>query len=286
MRRILLPKNQTMLTQEKTIAFSGNVPVNYDTYLGPMFFEPFAQDMVTRINRIKPKNLLELASGTGRLTKLLPSAIANGGSVIASDINPDMIAFGKSKIRHDAPVTWQQVDAVTLPFANESFDCVAVQFGVMFYSDRVKAFKEAFRVLRKGGTFIFNCWDEISNNPLPNITNEVLHEFIPVDTPAFYSIPFSYYDEALITTELAEAGFSKPDIKLLKLVGYIKSAKEATKGLLFGTPTSVAIEDRDPEKLPLIVSEIEHRIGEYLGNAAGQVDHIVPLQARVISVKK
>jgi len=270
-----------MTTQQTPIAFSGDIPKFYDSYLGPMFFEPYAIDMADRIGKIAPQNLLELAAGTGRLTRLLPSVLPLEASIVATDINPAMVTFGNRKI-HDEKIQWLEVDAVSLPFGNDSFDCVAAQFGVMFYSDRIKAFKEALRVLKSGGTFIFNCWDSIKNNPMPLIANEALQHFFPVDTPAFYSVPFSYFDEKVIISDLAKSGFDEIKIEVVKLNGYSKSPADAAKGLIQGTPTVTAIEDRDADKLPLILEYLEGKISNRFGKEALNV----PLQALVVSCKK
>ena len=120
---------QTQTPQPTPIAFSGDIPKFYDSYLGPMFFEPYAIDMAKRIQKIAPLNLLELASGTGRLTKLLKGVSATNAVIIASDINPAMVKYGEALVQDDT-IKWVQADAVTLPFNNESFDCVVVQFGI------------------------------------------------------------------------------------------------------------------------------------------------------------
>ena len=270
-----------MQMQTTPIAFSGNIPVNYDSYLGPMFFEPYALDMADRISRFSPSALLELACGTGRLTKLLPAVTAKDANIMATDINPAMINYAMRTVKNDK-VKWLEVDAVTLPFHDETFDCVVAQFGVMFYSNRPKAFKEAMRVLKPGGVFIFNAWDEIENNPMAKIANDTLQHFFPVNTPAFYSVPFSYFDEKLITKDLREAGFKTFTIEKVHQTGYSKSASNAAKGLINGTPTVTAIEDRDVDQLPLILEHLENQIAAQFSMESLKV----PLNAKVITCMK
>jgi ubiquinone/menaquinone biosynthesis C-methylase UbiE len=262
---------------ETPISFSGSIPKYYDSFLGPMYFEPYANDLAARIKKLQPKNLLELAAGTGRLTKLLPGVAAKDASITATDINPSMVSFGEQQA-HDGHIKWQVADAVSLPFADNTFDCVVVQFGVMFYSDRAKAFREAWRVLKTGGTFLFNSWDELKKNPPSWLAQKTLEHFFPVDTPAFFSIPYSYYDEKVIKSDLEKAGFKNIEIDLVKLTGPVASAMDAATGLLQGTPTVTAIEERDAEKLPLIVQHLATKISNELGSTNLQV----PLQAWVV----
>jgi ubiquinone/menaquinone biosynthesis C-methylase UbiE len=266
--------------QQIPTAFSGNIPMFYDQYLGPLFFEPFAEQMAERIHHVTPSSVLELASGTGRLTKRLTQASASGASIIASDINPAMVSFGRSKT--DNTIEWMEIDAVSLPFENDTFDCVVVQFGVMFYSDRVQAFKEACRVLKPGGTFVFSCWDSLEYNPIPSIVNDVLRRFFPIDTPAFYTVPFSYHNTREITADLTISGFGKTHIELLKLNGHSESAAAATKGAIMGTPTITAIEQRDEEAAFYVQEKVEELIAAQFGK--GEIT--VPLQAYVVTAVK
>ena len=266
-----------MIQQSTPIAFSGDIPVSYDAHLGPMFFEPYAMALAERIAKLAPKQILELASGTGRLTALLP-VVAPNATIVASDLNPAMVRFGSEKVKHPS-VRWMEVDALTLPFDDASFDVVVVQFGVMFYSDRAKAFLEARRVLKPGGTLLFNSWDAIQRNPMAQLAANALEHFFPNDTPAFYTIPFSYFDKKTIESELSQAGFSGSNIEEVALTGYSPSAKDAAAGLINGTPTVTAIQDRDSALLPVLLNYLEGTIEERFGKKILEV----PLQALVVS---
>jgi ubiquinone/menaquinone biosynthesis C-methylase UbiE len=269
-----------MTTQATPIAFSGSIPAHYDQYLGPMFFEPFAIALADRIGRMAPSTVLELAAGTGRLTRYLP-AVLKKAAITATDINPAMVKEGQEKVQHPA-VTWQTVDAVTLPYNNASYECIAAQFGVMFYSDRPAAYREALRVLQPGGAFIFSTWENIALNPMAAIANDALKHFFPVDTPAFYSVPFSYHDADVIRRDLSEAGFVNINIESVSLTGTSPSAYSAAKGLIEGTPTITAVEEREPALVPELLNYIELRIIEKFGKENLQV----PLCAFVVTAFK
>lgn len=269
-----------MNTQLTPIAFSGDIPQHYDSGLGPMFFEPFALDMAHRLADSGALDVLELAAGTGRLTRLLPTVMSEA-RIIASDINPAMVLFGQDKTRH-TKIQWLELDAVSLPFADATFDLHIAQFGVMFYSDKVRAFREAYRILRPGGTMMFSAWDHISGNPMAAIAHHTLEHFFPENTPAFYSVPFSYYNEDEIRQHLSEAGFQNSAIELVTLQGYSATARDAARGLIQGTPTVTAIEDRDPKVLPELLNYLEHQITEIFGST----NLNIPLRARVVTALK
>lgn len=263
------------------IQFSGNIPGNYDAHLGPLFFEPFAAKLSERVAALAPNDVLELACGTGRLTKHMARRTAPGTRIVATDINPAMLAFGKAAVDHPA-VSWHTVDAVHLPYPDATFDVVVAQFGVMFYSDRLEAYREALRVLRPGGRLLFTCWNSLENNPAAAITQAVVKKFFPVDPPAFYSVPFAYHESMLIKEEVLTAGFPRVQMELLGLEGTARTAADAAIGLLEGSPIHTAIVQRGAELLPAMRNELEQRLAERFG-----MQHLrVPLSAWAVEARK
>ena len=95
---------------------------------------------------------------------------------VVSDLNQAMLDTAKSRQPPDDRVTFQQADAMRLPFADASFDSVLCQFGVMFFPDKVAGLREARRVLRPGGRLLFNVWDRIEEN---GFTEIVVREAAP-----------------------------------------------------------------------------------------------------------
>lgn len=270
-----------MIAQQESIAFSGNIPANYDNYLGPLFFEPFALEVAARLRPLQPAALLEIACGTGRVTRHLPKNLPAGADIVATDINPEMLAYARKMMPEGNSIIWDIADAVSLPYRNESFDCILSQFGVMFYSDRPQAYADALRTLKPGGTFVFTAWDALQFNPAARMADSTLAHFFPVDTPAFFKIPFSYNEDHLIRYELALAGFKDIRVERLSLTGYADTAENAAKGLLEGTPAHTAIVGRDEALLPLIQAELARE----LTAAFGATNLRVPLQALLVTAR-
>lgn len=262
-------------------AFSGSIPTHYDAGLGPLFFEPYAQHLAQRVAALRPKALLELACGTGRLTRQLLNVLAPTTRLVATDVNPAMLDFAKRAIQEPG-VEWDVVDAVSLPYPEGSFDVVVAEFGVMFYSDRPLAYREALRVLRPGGTLLFTSWSTMAENPVARITQEVVKEFFPLDTPAFYQVPFSYCDHAVIREEVLSAGFQNTEPRRITLQGQAATAMAASRGLLEGSPIHNSIMDRDPFLLPAMREALTARLAERFGSS----ELSVPLSAVVVEARK
>jgi ubiquinone/menaquinone biosynthesis C-methylase UbiE len=264
------------------VAFSGTVPAYYDRYLGPFLFEPYAKDLVKRLEHCKLDKVLEIACGTGRVTRHLVSLIPEKGTLIATDLNPDMEALAHEKIISNK-VQWRIVDAQSLPFENETFDAVVCQYGVMFFPDKLKAFTEAYRVLKKQGLYLFNTWGSIDANPPVAVIDNVLKEEFGNEAPDFFQKgPFSFYDHTQIQTLLEQAGFSKIKLEVVKLNGKYTDAEDIVKGFIDGSPVIAYLNEKDPGCLP----GIREKIKQELVNSFGEQTDRAPLEAIVIQAEK
>src|ERR1043165_4426053 len=133
-----------MLETDKV--FSGSVPENYDRYMVPLIFEPYAADLAQRAASLSPSAVLETAAGTGVVTRTLAPKLQPGASYVVTDLNQPMLDYAASRQGPDSRIRWRQADALALPFADATFDVVCCQFGAMFFPDRSAAYREAKRV--------------------------------------------------------------------------------------------------------------------------------------------
>ncbi len=225
-------------------AFSGSVPAAYDRYLVPLLFEPYADDMARRAARLAPGTLLEVAAGTGVVTRRLADALPEA-RITATDLNPDMLAFVRPL--ESARIAVAVADAQALPFGDALFDLVVCQYGYMFVPDRTLAYREAARVLKRGGRILFNVWDDIADNDAAHALNLALAEAFPDDPPRFFERgPFSYHDHALIEAELDAAGFDDIAIERVELTSPLADPSGAIAGFIEGSPMAAELAERDP----------------------------------------
>lgn len=201
-----------MAMQDTDKLFAGSIPENYDRYMVPLIFEPFAADLARRAAFLSPAAVLETAAGTGVVTRALAPKLSPGASYTVTDLNQPMLDHAASRQPPDGRITWRQADALALPFEDAAFDLVCCQFGAMFFPDRPSAYREARRVLKPGGHFLFSVWDRIEENVFADDVTNALARIFPDDPPRFLArTPHGYHDKAVIRRELEDAGFSPCD---------------------------------------------------------------------------
>ncbi len=192
-----------MSRPESDKVFTGSIPTLYESYLVPLIFEPYATNLVNRLASRPLDRVLEIAAGTGVVTRSLASVLPDSVSIVATDLNQPMLdqALARGTTR---PVEWRQADAMRLPFPDGTFDAAVCQFGVMFFPEKSKAFSEARRVLKPGGVFVFNVWDRIEENEFADTVTTALAALFPEDPPRFMArTPHGYHDRPTIERDLA-----------------------------------------------------------------------------------
>src|ERR1700748_578687 len=187
-------------------AFAGSIPENYDRYMVPLIFEPYAADMARRAASLSPSAVLETAAGSGVVTRALAPRLPADANYIVTDLNQPMVDYAASRQPPDTRIKWRQADALALPFESAAFDLVCCQFGAMFFPDRSRAYREARRVLKRGGHFLFSVWDRIEQNIFADDVTNALARIFPDDPPRFLArTPHDYHDSTLIRRELEDA---------------------------------------------------------------------------------
>jgi len=230
-------------------SFAGSIPQIYEQYLVPLIFEPYAAEIAERVRRRRPRAVLEVAAGTGVVTRCLAVALTSDTSIVATDLNEPMLRHAEA-IGTVRPVEWRTADAMTLPFADQTFDAVVCQFGVMFFPDRAGAFREARRVLRPGGAFVFSAWDRIEENHFADVVTRSLRPPFS-DPPTFLRrVPHGYHETSVIAADLAAAGFdSAVTISTVTAQSRADSSQAVAIAYCLGTPLRNEIESRDPTAL-------------------------------------
>jgi ubiquinone/menaquinone biosynthesis C-methylase UbiE len=224
------------------LAFTGSVPKNYDQFMGPLLFRPYAIEVARRAQALNPRRILETAAGTGIVTQALAESLPEA-DIVATDLKPEMLAIAADKPGLKR-VQLRPADAQDLPFDDKSFDLVVCQFGVMFYPDKPKGASEARRVLRDDGTYLAIIWDRIERNPVSKVLAEAVAAEFPDDPPRFLErAPFGYADPLEIERDMRAGGFTDVAIETVGLSSRL-NAKEAAIAMCAGSPMTAEIAER------------------------------------------
>ena len=237
------------------VSFSGSIPEAYDRYLGPLLFEWSAEDMAARVAAISPRRVLEVAAGTGILTRHLAAKLGDA-EIVATDLNQAMLDHA-AKMNGALPkVTYRQADALDLNFDEGGFDAAVCQYGIMFFPDKAKGMAEMTRMLRPGGKLMLNIWEDFATNPAVAVVDRVIKSRFLSDPPRFLEVPFSMSDK---------------DVKALyRMAGLIDVSSsrvtrsqtaehlDVARGLVTGNPTINELRNRadvDPDDVVRAAAE-------------------------------
>ena len=250
---------------QNDIGFAGSVPALYDRLLVPLIFAPYAADLAGRLKRLAPATILETAAGTGAVTRAMRAALPDA-AITATDLLPPMLAQAQTRPPDGKPVIWQQADALALPFADGSFDCVVCQFGVMFFPDRVKGLREARRVLTRQGHFLFDVWDRIEENHFVAVISDALKAIYGDKAPDFMArVPHGYHDSARIDSDVRAAGFTSVQTTAVSHTARAASAEVVASAYCQGTPLRGEIEQRGTPGLTEVTDIVAGALAKTFG---------------------
>lgn len=262
--------------------FVGDIPLAYDSDLGPVLFEDYAADIAHRTAAGDPGDVLETAAGTGIVTRKLRDALAPHARLTATDLNAPMLDVARAKFRDGERVAFEIADAITLPFADEAFDAIVCQFGVMFFPDKDAAHREARRALRPGGRYLFNVWDSPRYNPFTRLALELAERFFPADPPQFLKTPFSCAAIDPIKEALIAAGFTNIVVSVLPRVKVVADPRPFARGLICGNPFVDQIRARGGAAPETLVEELTKQLALEFGAGPCRL----PMQAIVFEATR
>jgi SAM-dependent methyltransferase len=239
-------KAPTKSMETSDSSFTDDVARFYEATLVPLIFEPYAEDLAARAVALEPNNVLEVACGTGVVTRALAAALPNSCEIVATDLNQAMVSHAEL-VGATRAVSWRQADVMALPYDDESFDVVVCQFGVMFFPDREAAYREVRRVLRPGGTFLFNIWNDIEHNEFAAVVTDAVGVLYPEDPPVFLArTPHGHGYPTEIEADTRAAGFKKCELFQLDNISVASTPDVPAIAYCQGTPLRNEIEAREP----------------------------------------
>jgi SAM-dependent methyltransferase len=269
--------------QKASPAFSGAIPDTYHSRLGPLLFEPYARDIADRLaaTGLKPgARVLELACGTGIVTRQLLRILPSDGRLTATDISEPMLAVARRLVPADPRLTFSPTDACTLPFEKASFDAIICQYGAMFFPDKEGAMREARRVLSPGGVYLFNVWHGLEHNPIPGAIQRVLEQLFPQNPPKFLHTPYGWHNRAEIERTVRAGGFTQFRSTTVTFPSEAPDAESAARAYLEGTPLALDLAERQADTSAIVAAA-----SSALAQQCGAAPCRATMQAEVVEAR-
>ena len=231
-------------SQELQRTFTKGIAQNYDHLLGPAWFGTIAHDLARRLPADPGGDVLEVACGTGLMTRSLRERLVPSRRLVATDLSEPMLDYAREKLSGVAGIEWMKADALDLPFRDGEFAALACSLGVMFPTDKERLFAQFRRVLRPGGLLLFNVWDKKELNTCVRVYSDVVEGMFPGDAEMQFNVPYTMADTARLRELVLEAGFKEPNIEKVPITVQAPSAREIATGQVRGTPRGLLLTKR------------------------------------------
>lgn len=186
--------------------YGGSAPENYERYFVPVIGAPLAEDLVARAALAPGERVLDVACGTGVVSRLAAKRVGSSGSVTGVDVNAGMLGVARIAAA-DVAAEWLEANADALPLADDSFDVAFCQLGLQFFVDRVASLRELRRVLAPGGRALVSV-----PGPTPalfELMEAALTRCVDADAASFVEAVFSLHEPGAVASLMREAGFTR-----------------------------------------------------------------------------
>lgn len=241
----------------------------HDAGLGPALLAPYATDLADRAARCGPRHVLELATGTGILTRALRKRLPEA-SLTVTEVDTEVLA----RARRGAAA--EMADPGILPFGDADFDLAACQFGIPLFPRKTDFLQEIARVVRPGGTLLFNCWGPIGANRFAEVAGDALARILGSPLPEAWAAPYSYADPHRVTRDLRAAGWCRIHVTAVAATARIIDAGDFARGLVLGSPTVADLREAGIDPRDAVAA-----VAAALGRAFGATAFRTPLDATV-----
>jgi SAM-dependent methyltransferase len=219
----------------------------------PAIFAPWAPDLIAAADLRPGERVLDVACGTGVVTRVAAQRLAGTDRVVGLDRDPSMLAAARAAAG-DRPIEWREGDAIALPFADGAFDVVLCQQGLQFIPDKLAALREMHRVLAPGGRALASVWRPTRDIPGYRALEDALARHLgrPAALP-----PFSFGDARELRRLLVEAGFRDIAIRAEVKMTRFPSPEAFVRAAVGGAPSMLGpLAEQGEDGLARIIADV------------------------------
>lgn len=226
-------------------AFAEKAAESYERKFVPSIGAPVAAELIEAADLRPGERVLDVACGTGIVTRLAADRVGSEGSVAGLDPNPAMLAVARRAASGEAPITWHEGPAEQIPVDDERFDVALCGMGLQFFGDRAAALREIRRVLVPGGRFVANV-----PGPTPPPLQwmaDGLRRHVSPGSAGFVDAVFSLHDADELRSLVEEAGFGRVEVRSEEMALDLGAPRDFLWGYVESTPVAAEVADLDEE---------------------------------------
>ncbi len=271
------------MSKDITFNFAdSSVAEAYDQVLVPLLFEPWTKKLINENRSWSSRYVLDLACGTGAVTKHLLNQVTCTGKIFALDLNEEMLAINKAKFEEmgcEDTIEFIHASAETIPIEDNTLDIVICQQGLQFFPDKLKAAREIYRVLHKGGKLIISTWLPVSECDIISTLCETLETIQEEELSQLMRIPFDHMPKEELKQTFVEAGFNTVKIEKQSMDLCLQGGMDEAIAFIYATPIGPnlrALSKEKQETLERIFKENVKHTNEI--NFGKMVTHVLKAQ--------
>ena len=239
------------------VRYSGNAPENYEKYFVPAIAAPIAQDLMEAASIQPGERVLDVACGTGVVTRMAAERAGNNGQVAGLDLSPAMLAVARSRTPNGLSMDWYETSAEAMPLPDGGFDVALCQMGLQFIANRRQALEEMRRVLRPGGRIALNL-----PGPAPAFFADfaqALARHIDPKAAGFVHVVFSLHDEKELRSLMSAAGFKEVTIAKARKTLRLPPPEAFLWQYVHSTPLAQLVSRASDEKRAALTDDVVER---------------------------
>ena len=272
------------MSHQKLWQLDANPNEQYERYLVPAMFAPWASDLVELAAPQPGERVLDVACGTGVVARLMAPQVGVTGKVVGLDFSAERLSVARSQTpSQGAEVEWREGDAMTLPFADAEFNLVCCHQGLQFFPDRLAAIREMFRVLIPGGRLLLSVWRSIEHHPDAVAMAAALQRHVSAEAASVRNEIFSLGDAETIEGLLDEAGFREIVIRpIIKTLSFPSAEAFTTRYISAVGPLARMVSEVDDITRTAILEDMSVALQSYInsdGLAIPTASHLVTAHA-------
>jgi ubiquinone/menaquinone biosynthesis C-methylase UbiE len=247
-------------------SYEGTAAENYQRFFVPAIGAPVADDLIVTAGLRPGERVLDVACGTGIVTRLAAERVGAAGKVTGLDIHPGMLAVAGSATPPDMSITWREANAESLPFPDSAFDVVLCQMGLQFVSGKLDALREMRRVLKSGGRAVI-CVPG-PKPPLFAIMSDALARHFGPEAASFANRVFSMHDVDELKELMRSAGLRDVGVEAKPKTLRLPAPADFLWQYIYSTPLAGAAAQLDDIKRGAFESDVCAQWQEFVVNGS------------------